>query len=599
MMLSTLLRASVDGAAIVAVAWLLCRMLPRLSPAARTILWWCAATKFVLALVWIAPVQVPILPPTESAVASTAIGVVRAPLEPAPAIATVVPQSADLRDRGLWSAGIAGIWILGVVLAIAIGLRRWRLTRAVVRQSQAAPDRIRDVAADLAARLGIRRMPDVRMSTQVNAPVVTGFLEPVVILPIDGFPALTDRQQQMAICHELTHIKRADLRLGCLPALAERMFFFHPLAHLAAREYALWREAACDAAVLRTLDASPAEYGELLIGLGVSGRRTGLVAAGAPWSFGNLKRRLVMLRYPPAQSTTSRMIAAIAVALAFATMVPVQLTARPGPVAQPTPAVPAPPTSLAQPFLTPMPHRAEIERFLSQDLAPGQDRGQQSDLDYVMFLDDDHTVTSASTADIERARTFKRPGEQVLWFRQRGAEYVVRDPAVLREVEELWKSVNRIGERQGQLGLEQEKLSLTQNADAMREDQIQTARAAMAARQADLEQLRQVLAALEKGRELDTVSREVGKLDQREAALQLRTLAQLRLEQSALQLRLKDLQAREFYVQSLELAQRLEVLQKHLHEADVRMRLEVDKARAGMRTLIERAVRSGAAEVVK
>jgi hypothetical protein len=58
----------------------------------------------------------------------------------------------------------------------------------------------------------------------------------------------------MAVCHELAHVKRADLWLRCVPALAERIFFFP--AGASHRACALPR-AACDAAVMETLDAAP------------------------------------------------------------------------------------------------------------------------------------------------------------------------------------------------------------------------------------------------------------------------------------------------------------------------------------------------------
>ncbi len=132
----------------------------------------------------------------------------------------------------------------------------------------------------------------------------------------------------MAICHELAHVKRADLWLGCVPALAERLFFFHPLVRLAAREYALSREAACDSAVMDTLEVAPQDYGRLLLALGVSRPRTGLTAAGAAWSFPNLKRRIAMLQHQSARSTRSRALAVAVVGLAITAMVPIQLAAR-------------------------------------------------------------------------------------------------------------------------------------------------------------------------------------------------------------------------------------------------------------------------------
>ena len=118
------------------------------------------------------------------------------------------------------------------------------------------------MAIDLGCRFRPRRIPAVRLSDEVETPLVAGLRRPTVLLPARRFVELPERQQRMAICHELAHVKRADLWLGCVPALAERLFFFHPLVHVAAREYALSREAACDAAVLDATAAPPRqEYG--------------------------------------------------------------------------------------------------------------------------------------------------------------------------------------------------------------------------------------------------------------------------------------------------------------------------------------------------
>jgi hypothetical protein len=41
---------------------------------------------------------------------------------------------------------------------------------------------------------------------------------------------LTPNESSMALAHELAHLRRGDLWLGWLPAIAQRLFFFHPLA---------------------------------------------------------------------------------------------------------------------------------------------------------------------------------------------------------------------------------------------------------------------------------------------------------------------------------------------------------------------------------
>ena len=296
-------------------------------------------------------------------------------------------------------------------------------------------------AVELAAHLRLRRVPEVRISPGVDTPLVTGLLRPVVLLPANRFEALTDREQQMAICHELAHVKRADLWLGCVPALAERLFFFHPLVRLAAREYALSREAACDSAVMDTLDVAPQDYGRLLLALGVSRPRTGLTAAGAAWSFPNLKRRIAMLQNQSARSTRSRALAVAVVGLAVAAMVPMQLSARRGSEiksvqAEPKPKPPAP--SQSQPR-----ERVESEPTAQGERQPSGVRAEQKagELNFVLLLEDNQQTMSGSLADVARARKHQKNGEPLLWFRADGQEYVVRDRDVIAHARALWNDV--------------------------------------------------------------------------------------------------------------------------------------------------------------
>lgn len=119
--------------------------------------------------------------------------------------------------------------------------------------------------------------------------------QPVLLLPAARLPHMADDDLDMALTHELIHLRRGDLWWGLLPALAQHLFFFHPLVHLAAREYAIAREAACDAAVVAGHRHCRHDYGRLLLQLGVAPRPRGGVASASP-SFISLKRRLSMLQ---------------------------------------------------------------------------------------------------------------------------------------------------------------------------------------------------------------------------------------------------------------------------------------------------------------
>jgi Zn-dependent protease with chaperone function len=164
-----------------------------------------------------------------------------------------------------------------------------------VAASQPVSDALRAEAARLARVLQLRRTPEVRLSDHVLAPQVIGLRRPRVLLPSALIDTLSLDEQRMTLCHELMHVRRRDLALGWIPAIAERLFFFHPLARLAGSEYRLAREAACDAAVLATLHVETQAYARLLLRLGLAGSTPGLSVAGASPSSSSLKRRLVML----------------------------------------------------------------------------------------------------------------------------------------------------------------------------------------------------------------------------------------------------------------------------------------------------------------
>jgi bla regulator protein blaR1 len=264
-MLDLLMRAAIGGAFFAAIVWVLVRCLRCLSPTIRAILWWTAAAKFVIALSWITPVQFQVLPATTNAVAAdTQPAEIAVPL----AVASGAPASHSSSGPDL-SVLLVGLWALGVAVSFSLAAKRWTQRRHVVRSSVRADADVQQATREVAAILRVHRVPDVRVAADIDSPFVTGMRNPVVLIPA-RFSTMSHEQQRMALCHELAHVKRGDLWLGMVPAIAERVFFFHPLARIAAREYAFWREVACDAIVLARLDTPPQAYGRLLLDLGVT-----------------------------------------------------------------------------------------------------------------------------------------------------------------------------------------------------------------------------------------------------------------------------------------------------------------------------------------
>ena len=570
-MLDTLVRASIDGAIFAALVWILSRTVSCLPAAAKAFLWWCVAAKFVVALVWTTPVFVPLLPapgpasPTTAPIVHSSSSGVEPAVEAAEAGARTIP----------WSMVVLIAWGLGCGVAVYRGFGRWRNVRSVAARASRAPEHLQSMTADLAALIGLRRLPDVRISEDVVTPLVAGLRRPVVLLPLTRFTALSAARQRMTLCHELVHLKRWDLFLGWIPAAAEPLFFFHPLAHVAAREYLFWREAACDAAVLEALDVAPQEYGGLLLDLGVVGSRSSLAAAGAPWSFSILKRRIVMLRDPSSRSITTRALAPTLAVLALAAIAPLQLSARPATAATP-----------------PEAGTVATEASAPDDVQSASTQTRADKLTYVMFFDDNQTMMSGSVpGDINRAKSFRRTGEPMLWFRMSGREYVVRDAEVLRDIENAWSGPKQVGAEQGDVGARQGRIGAKQGEIGAKQSVVGAEQAVIGSKQSAIGERQGRLAARESARSLTDAQ-------QKEIDTERRALDDQMKEQDR-EMRKLDDRMRELDAPMRELDEQMKVLDKEMSGLDRRMEEAVKRAEELMQDILRRAISSGTAQAVK
>ncbi len=335
--LPRLLAAGLQSVLLVAAIVLLVRWL-RPSAAVRCWLWWCASLQLLLGALWPAPLELPLLP-AQWRQAAEAVAAPAAPqLSPTAQLpflvtrelaargdAVAAPAAAPLAADWLaWPALFAALWLAGVIVLAVAGVRGYLGVRrrvAAARDCDHAP--ALRTYRDLGASLGLRRLPPLRVSAQIDSPQLVG-PPATVLLPQRQLAQLSDDELTMALHHELTHLRRRDLWWGWVPALARHLFFFHPLAHVIAREYAIAREQACDAAVLDSRRYAAHDYGRLLLRLGVAPRPATALAGASP-TYTVLKRRLIMLQ----NSTSPARLGGVALAAAVAVLglVPYKVTA--------------------------------------------------------------------------------------------------------------------------------------------------------------------------------------------------------------------------------------------------------------------------------
>lgn len=502
-MLERLAWTSLQTALLVALVWGVCRAVPSLGAAARCRMWWLVSLQAVLGLFWAQPLQLAVLPAPALATGSVTPAVgetlyVQAAALSAQGLATADEgvASSALSTTPWWALALAALWLAGVLAMAWRTHGEWRRTRALLADATPCDDQALVRALQLAAEAhGLRRAPRLWMSADIDAPQVVGPLRPVLLLPVGGH-ALQGDALDLALTHELQHLQRNDLQWGLLPALAQHLFFFHPLLRLAVSEYAQSREEAVDAAVVDGRGERRQDYGRLLLQLGVMPRPHLGVASAAP-SRQSLKRRLVSLQQH--QACPKALTALLTVAVLAVAVLPMRLVAAaPPPPAPPSPpaapAVPAAPPALAAPEAPPAPAAAAAPVPPAPPApppAPASARsGHASTTTHTVTRDGGHRVATLVTHgrldlgerparahvlvtgnesyadgaldDVTQARSDLGAGAAGFWFRQGDQRYVVRDTALLEQMQAAYADAARLGQQQAALGVKQGALGRQQ-----------------------------------------------------------------------------------------------------------------------------------------
>ncbi|WP_421100057.1 M56 family metallopeptidase [Stenotrophomonas sp. PUT21] len=560
---------SVQSAVLVALVWGVCRLLPQLPAATRCRLWWLVAAQAVLGLVWSSPLELAVLPaPATMTAPAMALPAFDAAAQAAPV--AYAPAAVDAATMAWsWPSLLLALWVAGVLLMVAHSLRGYRASRALVRSATECTDAGLQQALQLAAEAhGLRRAPRLKLSAQIRSPQLIGPWRPVLLLPARELPAMSADDLDMALTHELIHLQRRDLWWGLLPALSQHLFFFHPLVHVAAREYALAREEACDGAVVAGHDHCRHDYGRLLVQLGVAPRPAVGVASASP-NLRSLKRRLLTLQ----QTRSMPRVVSLAITALFVVVgvAPLRLVAAPPPPPAPqaplAPIPPAPPAPAREPLPPPVsapqppkapaaPRAPEPPKDLDDDasfVTHGQLSLSRQPAQAFVLIGGESSFVDASVADLKQARRDAGSDQPALWVRRGQDRYLIRDPAVLKalgqaqtQVAALGTAQAALGNRQAVIGQQIAAASLQITADAMasvdisgvvskaiREAGLDAAvEADRAARQGARESRAAAAAASRAAREARTASAKA--VDARQISLVAREQAELGKEQARL-----------------------------------------------------------------
>jgi beta-lactamase regulating signal transducer with metallopeptidase domain len=181
------------------------------------------------------------------------------------------PRSASLKPPApaaklfRWRALIWPGWMAGLVLTLLVFLeQRWKLRR-IERVARPVTDpEVLGLRDSVLRELRLRRKVRLLEIEQPLMPMTWGCWRPAALLPADA--AKWERERlRLVLRHELAHVRRGDCLTQALAAVVCALYWFNPLAWLAAARMRVEREKACDDLVVALGQTRPSEYaGHLL-----------------------------------------------------------------------------------------------------------------------------------------------------------------------------------------------------------------------------------------------------------------------------------------------------------------------------------------------
>jgi beta-lactamase regulating signal transducer with metallopeptidase domain len=143
------------------------------------------------------------------------------------------------------------VWIVGVLVLQTRLILNWSHVQHL-RQFGTKPvaARWQTLLEELSEQMGVRQTVRIVESSIARAPMMIGWLRPVILVPTTALTGLTPQQLRTIIAHELTHVRRHDYLVNLVQAVFETLLFYHPAVWWLSNRIRVEREYCCDDAAV-------------------------------------------------------------------------------------------------------------------------------------------------------------------------------------------------------------------------------------------------------------------------------------------------------------------------------------------------------------
>lgn len=122
-----------------------------------------------------------------------------------------------------------------------------------------------------------KKCPRLYRSSLAATPMLLGVFRPVIYMPDREY---SEQQIQNIMLHELTHLRRHDVIVKWVAAIAVYVHWFNPIAYFVRREIDRTCELACDEAVIYGLDSEGKQiYGDTLIDIAANSKKPKMIVS--------------------------------------------------------------------------------------------------------------------------------------------------------------------------------------------------------------------------------------------------------------------------------------------------------------------------------
>jgi beta-lactamase regulating signal transducer with metallopeptidase domain len=422
-----------------------------------------------------------------------------APQGPAPAFAVISLSTAPGMDP--WLPWIVAAWAAG---ACAMSLRM-AMGLAWIRRLPTADDGVQQLVWQarldvLAGHFGLRREVALRLVHGLDTPAVSGWLRPVVLLPVALLARMPADLVEALLAHELAHVRRHDYLVNLLQNAVEALLFYHPVTWWLSHRIRVEREQIADQ-LAAEVACAPRRLATALSELADFQRDDAVELQWLPAARGGqLMARVQTLLRPagrahPAARVVFPLLGLVAASVATYSFAAIDApdARAPAAVVEPASALePEAPTAAeaalepeaptaAEAVLEPAPvaeAEAALTRADAEDAAADVavhptgrvDIAVRNDGQLVLEADDARvegrlhdkddgefhavvhkrgkSIQSHGSLDMAAIRLIERQADgDFLWFRRGGKDFVVTDPDVIARARAAWRETEALGEQ--------------------------------------------------------------------------------------------------------------------------------------------------------